>query len=419
MRPTVYAHIVSIGNELTEGKITDTNSAHLSELLHGRGIIVKKHITIPDDMNEITDVLRGSVANKVDILVITGGLGPTSDDMTRECICRTFDINQVFDQKAWDMIAERIKKYGRTPAPNNRKQVMMPEGAKVFYNTCGTAPGFGLRVKDTRICAMPGIPGEMEEMAALSVVPYIKREFGEFQAGDERIFKTVGIGESDAGLRLEDMMERQRNPRVDLTVSGGVITVKLTSLPGTDDEELENDAEEIRTRLGSFIWTEENIGFEKYIVETMKKMNRTLALAESCTGGLACAGLVSVPGCSGVLIEGAVTYSNESKISRLGVDPASIQRFGAVSEQVAREMAQGILERSGADISGAVTGIAGPDGGTPEKPPGTVWLCAASGEAVNTLHREFTGPRQYVRERSVIELYAMIRKLLLIRKHHG
>jgi len=408
------AEIYSIGNELVEGKETDTNSAFLSRLLIENGFTVKGHRTLPDDEQDIMQALKDAVEQDIHVVAVTGGLGPTIDDITRECVARAFGRKLVFDDKAWNMLSERMRKFGKEPSENNRKQAFIPEGADVFYNTRGTAPGFGLNMDGTRFCVMPGIPEEMKNMALCSFVPYLEKEFELSSGPIEKYFKTIGIGESETGARLEDIMERGRNPRVDLTVQAGIMTVKLVAMPGTESCLIEKDAEAIRERLGMHIWAEENIRFEEYVVHALRERRLSLSLAESCTGGLAAAGLVSVPGCSEVFIEGIVAYSNSSKISRLGVNPDSIETYGAVSEIVAREMAEGIRSRSGTDISGAVTGIAGPDGGAPDKPAGTVWLCTASKKGMRTELKQFHGDREYVRKRSVTALYAMIRECILV-----
>ncbi|MFH1706658.1 MAG: CinA family nicotinamide mononucleotide deamidase-related protein [Planctomycetota bacterium] len=406
------ARIFAVGNELTEGKVVDTNSARIARALIALGFTIDGMRVLPDDTAILTAAFR-QAAGTVALVVITGGLGPTVDDLTKETLAAAFDRPLAEDARAWEMILERFKSFGRAPGPNNRKQALLPAGAEPFYNTCGTAPGLGLAAGGTHFCVMPGVPREMEAMLATSLIPYAVRHLGRGPAVTERVFKTFGIGESDVGRIVEAQMARGRDPRVDVTVQEGVVTVKLAAGPAADPARIAADIEHIRTGLGAHIWTEKDESLAANVWALLRGRDFTLALAESCTGGMAAAGLVAVPGCSEVLIESVVAYANSSKRSRLGVSTETLSAQGAVSEAVVREMAEGVRRTSGASIGAAVSGIAGPGGGTDAKPVGTVWFAVAAGGYLQTHTRVLPYERDTIRSRATGILYWMIRECAL------
>ncbi|MDX2481700.1 MAG: nicotinamide-nucleotide amidohydrolase family protein [Desulfuromusa sp.] len=408
------AVIIAIGNELVEGKIVDTNSAHISHILMENGFEISSHMTIPDDKNIMYKTFKDTAYSDAVLAVITGGLGPTVDDMTREVLGEVFDRKAVLDETAWEQLVERFKGYQAAPTENNKKQAYLPEGSSPFYNSCGTAPGFGLEAEGTHFCVMPGIPREMKTMLTESLVPYITDKLGAHLPAIEHYFKTHGIGESAAGKLVEELMERGRKPRLVVTVQEGVMTFKLAAREGTDPELLQKDIDFIRDQFEGMIWAEENLSFPQYIVNLFCEHDLKLSLAESCTGGLAAAGIVSIPGCSDMLIESAVTYSNEMKIKRLGVREETLKEYGAVSEETAVEMALGSIKESGADFSGSVVGIAGPGTGAEDKPVGTVCFAVAGKNGyIKSFTRQWPGERELVRSRSVMHLYWMIREAVL------
>jgi nicotinamide-nucleotide amidase len=419
----VTAIILSIGDELVLGQTVDTNSAWLSQQLSAIGVRILSHATVPDDLRAIEEGLIA--ATRCNVLLVSGGLGPTEDDLTRQALAAILKVPLEINEAALRTLVGWFAELKREMPESNKIQAMFPRGTTPIPNTCGTAPGIYAELltrggQRSRIFIMPGVPKEMKAMFARDVLPQVRKLAGG-AAIVSRALHTFGVGESTIGERLGDLMDRRRNPSVGTTVSGGVVSVRVNSYFESREralEELEKTVAACRERLGELIYGEE----EQTLAEVVAKLLRSDAVpealrfyqpvvttAESCTGGLLAKMLTDIPGSSAYFRQGYVTYSNESKTDLLLVPAELIARHGAVSEPVAEAMARGAQEQSGAPYALAITGIAGPDGGTPEKPVGTVCvaLAHASGVAVRTFR--FPGDREFVRDRSAKMALTMLR----------
>jgi len=408
------AAILAVGDELTLGQIIDTNSAWLSAQLAEVGILTAYHLVVPDDVQAVCRGL-GEAANRADVVLITGGLGPTPDDVTREALARAVDKPLQLDLDALRNIEAFFLRLGRPMPAMNRIQAMLPAGAQVLPNDCGTAPGIRLQLNRCVVFALPGVPHEMEAMFLKHVVPALRQT----SSGKTILVKALhafGAGESAVAERLGDLLRRDRNPLVGTTVRNGVVTVRIRS--AFDDaerahRELQTTRQAIERRLEKLIFGEDADTLEGVVGRLLAANGETLAVAESCTGGLIAKLLTDVPGASRYFIGGWVVYSNDAKQRELGVDSALLQAAGVVSEPVARKMAEGAVKRAGATYGLGVTGVAGPAGGSSEKPVGTVWIALAWKEGASLRScaecGHFPGDRAAIRERAARAALNMLR----------
>jgi nicotinamide-nucleotide amidase len=418
--------ILSIGDELVLGQTVDTNSAWLSQQLSAVGIRVAAHATVPDDLLAIKEALIAA-APRCQVVIASGGLGPTEDDLTRQALAAVLGVPLENDAGALRDLTAWFAKLGRPMGENNKVQAMFPRGTTPIENTCGTAPGIRAGIQKSRVYVMPGVPKEMKEMFQGSILPELRAMPG---AGGSaivsRTLHTFGAGESLIGERLGELMDRRRNPSVGTTVSGGVVSVRINSyFPSREQAlaELEKTAAACRERLGDLVYGQEDQTLAEVVAgllrsdsvpESLRAYQPVLATAESCTGGLLAKMLTDIPGSSSYFRQGYVTYSNESKTDLLLVPAELIAAHGAVSEAVAQAMARGAQEQSGAPYALAITGIAGPDGGTPQKPVGTVCIALANGtQPVSVRTFRFPGDREMVRDRSAKMALTMLRFALL------
>ncbi len=414
------AVIIAIGDELILGQTVDTNSAWLSSTLADHGIRVLRQVTVDDDLERLASTTEQAV-EEADLVILTGGLGPTADDLTREALCKSTGDTLVEDAAALEALSAW---YGQRAMPEtNRVQAMRPSRGRCLPNDCGTAPGIVLDRSEALIVALPGPPAEMKPMFERFVLPAIVSE----RVVRTRVLHTVGIGESNVAEKLGSLMKRDRMPVVGTTASGGIVSVRIRS-EATDAAEaesaLEADVSRVGEILGSIIIrpqrepgdTHER-GIHALVREVMGILHQRgemLSVCESCTAGLLAGTFADVPGSSAVLAGGFITYSNVLKQRLVGVDPEVLDRQGAVSPEVAIAMAQGALERTGADHALSVTGVAGPGGGSEAKPVGTVWIgCSTRGQAPDVRRFNFKHERQTIRQRSVVAALAMLRQHLL------
>ena len=406
------AEILSIGSELMAGRIADTNAAYLSDRLMRLGMSVVRHTAIDDELDAISKALI-EIAARSDVAIVTGGIGPTPDDVTRQAFASCAGVALVQDAGAAKALRERYAAYGREPSPSNLIQASVPEGAKVIPNPRGTAAGFMLRLKQCEFYCLPGVPSEMKAMFEGGVAPSLAGRSG--RAAHVTCLQVFGLPESIIGERLNDMMQRGRDPQVATQARDGVITVRVTA-SGADQasvaERCAAAAAEIRRRLGAAVYAEGDRSLADVVAGLLAKRSETLAVAESCTGGEISARLTDVPGISRHLLESVVTYSNESKVERLGVPGDMIEAHGAVSAEVAAEMAAGMRRTSGARIALAVTGIAGPTGGTAAKPVGLVYIALSAADANRVEERRLLGDRMTVRDRAAKYALNMLRLYL-------
>jgi len=396
----VRAVILSIGSELVTGLALDTHSAEIARALGLLGIAVVRHETLDDDMAEIA-VGFVAAAGDADLVIATGGLGPTPDDLTRDGLAQAIGVPLDTSAEALAMLEAWSASRSRKLSESNRRQAMLPQGAEALPNPMGTAPGILARLGKARVFCLPGVPVEMRRMLEEQVLPRIK-EPGAPRIAKVRTIRTFGSPESEVGERLADLMAPGHRPRVATAVHSGVIDVHIHASGSADevDRLLEADAAEVKRRLEAVVFGEGADRMEDAVAALLAQRGATLAIAESCTGGLIAARLVNVPGMSEHLVEGIVAYSNASKVRLLGVPKEIIEQHGAVSEPVVRAMAEGVRAGSGAEVGVAVTGIAGPSGGTAAKPVGTVWFALADGAGTQAAREVFAGDRETIRVRA-------------------
>ena len=403
------AVILSIGSELVTGLAPDTHSAEIARALGSLGVAVVRHETLDDDVAEIA-VGFIAAAGDADLVIATGGLGPTPDDLTRDGLAQAIGAPLETSANALAMLEAWSVSRGRKLSESNRRQAMLPQGAQALPNPMGTAPGILARLGKARIFCLPGVPVEMRRMLDDEVLPRLKQG-GAGRVAKVRTVRTFGMAESMVGERLADLMAPGRRPRVATAVHAGVIDVHIHASGSANavDRLLEADAAEMKRRLGAVVFGEGADGMEDAVAALLAQRGATLAVAESCTGGLIAARLVNVPGMSEHLLEGIVAYSNAAKVRLLGVGKEVIERHGAVSEAVVRAMAEGVRAGSGAAIGLAVTGIAGPGGGSADKPVGTVWFGLADGAGTEAAREVFAGDRETIRARAAVYALNLVR----------
>ena len=410
--------ILSIGDELVLGQTVDTNSAWISVKLASLGVRVVQHVTVADQLDAIRDAIIAA-AELCDVLVISGGLGPTADDVTRQALAAAMNVDMELNGGWLATIEQFFQQRGRSMPEINRVQAMIPRGAKCIENTCGTAAGIAARLARTgggtcQVYVVPGVPSEMKAMLELSVLPVLAERLGGAKILS-RVLHTFGLGESAVAEMLGDLMDRRRNPSVGTTVSNGLVSIRVNSSAASSErarEMLEQTAAACRVALGDLIFGEGDQSLASAVGELlMKNRDRVaqVATAESCTGGLLAKMLTDTPGSSRYFRGGWVTYANESKIQWLGVPAELIEKHGAVSEPVVLAMADGAKKIAGADYALAISGVAGPDGGTPEKPVGTVCIALAGATGSRAMTFKFPGTRDWIRNRSALMALSMLR----------
>ena len=396
------AVILSIGDELILGQTVDSNSAWLSAQLSDRGVIPLYHKTVADDIQATVNAMK-EACEVADIVISTGGLGPTADDLTRQSMAALINRPLDLHPPSLDRIKAFFKTLNRDMPVSNRIQAMVPRGSDVLDNEWGTAPGIKVKMGKAVLFAFPGVPREMMKMAERYVLPLFEHGVGHALASEA--LHTFGAGESTVAEKLGDIMRRDRNPLVGTTVSGGIVTIRIRSeapTPLLAQKKLIQTVSEVKTRLGILFFGRGSETLSDKVAELCSETRTTLAVAESCTGGLVSKILTDIPGSSTWFAGGWVTYSNEMKTHELGVSASVIENEGAVSEAVVCAMAKGALEKSGASMAVALTGIAGPEGGSPEKPVGTVWIGLATrndGECLVLAQKfQFPGSRHMIRD---------------------
>ncbi|MCH9057988.1 MAG: competence/damage-inducible protein A [Planctomycetes bacterium] len=411
------AAVLAVGDEIVRGEKLDTNSSWISACLTDRGIEVVEHATLADDQDAIARAI-GDLCGRVDLVIVTGGLGPTPDDLTRAAIAQAVNRQLIEDKDALDTIRTWFERTGRPMPELNRVQALKPEGAAHLDNPFGTAPGLHLPGDDRRsdVFCLPGPPREMKPMFASCIAPALNPPPD--HSITTRLIHTVGLGESSVAERLGALMDRDRNPVVGTTASGGIVTCRLRQTGENALATLDDLEREVRHRLGLYVFGSGEQTIQSTVLDLLRERRMTLAVVESCTGGGLGATLTSVPGSSGVFLGGWITYSDRMKRRQVRVPTAVFESDGEVSRACAEAMAMGGLAESGASACVAITGIAGPSGGTDEKPVGTVWICVAiaqEGARAKLDARRFCFPsdRAGVRRVSVIWALAMLRLSLL------
>lgn len=371
------AVILSTGDELTTGKVVDTNSAHIADRLFALGIKVAAVLKVGDDPEKLLWAFH-QARELGDIVIGTGGLGPTADDLTTEMVARFLGVKTIEDPEVAKNLKARFERRGVAWTANNLKQALFPAGATIIPNPVGTAPGFNVDIgQGKKLLWLSGVPHEMTAMLNATVLPWIAAQQGSQSTIHQTVFKIHGISES----KLDDLVkpvELGDSAKLSFRAHFPELTLRLTVSGAAQEKNFESLREQLRRILGAYVYAESDATMEEIVGRLLVEKHQSLALAESCTGGLIAHRITRVAGSSAYFLGGAVTYSNEEKIRALGVQPATLEKFGAVSRDTALEMSQGIRERTGASIALSVTGIAGPSGGTAEKPVGTVWVSISS-----------------------------------------
>ena len=411
------AEILTIGDELLRGEIVDSNKTFLAERLLTVDVESRYQISVCDDPKDMTDCFRNAVA-RADIVIVSGGLGPTRDDLTAQVLAQTFGREMCLDDASLETIQAFFQSVGREMAPNNAKQAYFPAKAEVLPNPLGTAPGFMIEEQGALVFCLPGVPRELYRMMDEEVLPRIAlRAAGQHQTRfvSAALLSTFGIGESSLDADLKDVA-------VGEDVSLGFRTafpdnhlrpIAFGKSPEEADRKLDALVREIRERLGPVLYGQDGEDMPSVVGRLLREKGRTLALAESCTGGLVAEKLTGVPGASEYFLGGVVAYANEAKSALLGVSEVTLEKHGAVSEPVARAMAESARERFGADIGVATTGISGPGGGSAEKPVGLVYVALATD--AETSVESFVFPLDRPRHRALTAQLALdwIRRSLL------
>ena len=394
--------MLTVGTELLRGRIVNTNSAWISQRLTQTGLDVVYQATVGDDLTDILDALRYAVA-RARLVVMTGGLGPTNDDLARESLSEMTGRPLELDEAAAEHLKAFFAHRGFSFTGNNLKQASRPVGAELLENTCGTAPGLWLEHEGVTYVAVPGPPSEMRAMMEAFVLPRLAERMAEV-AGQRQIrhLHLCDLGESAAAQALADLMDLGANPSVASYASPGEVVLELTARAPAEAEAVElldQTEAEIRRRLGTAVYAVGEENMEAALGRALREAGRKLATAESCTGGLIASRITDVPGASAYFVEGLVTYSYEAKTALLGVPEELLEAHGAVSEPVVRAMAKGCLERSGADYAIAVTGIAGPASDNTSKPVGLVFIAIADAQGVEVVEQTWPGTRSQFRTR--------------------
>ena len=414
------AEVLCVGTELLLGEVVNTNAAYISKELASLGISVYRESVVGDNPARLAEELRYALS-RADLVIMTGGLGPTCDDLTKETAAELFGRKLVMDEYCLGEIRRFFAKMGRVMTENNEKQALVPEGCFVFTNEWGTAPGMAITGKEgselegKTAILLPGVPREMRNMFDYRVRPYLRERCPYTMVS--RNLHIVGMGESAVETVLRGLMDESENPTLAPYAKDGETRLRITAKAKSREEGLkmcDGLIDVIKaTKVGEYIYGIDVDTMENAIIMSLREDGETLAVAESCTGGLISKRITDVPGASDVFLGGAVTYANEAKVKLLGVSEESLEKYGAVSETVAAEMAKGVRAALGADFGISVTGIAGPGGGTEEKPVGTVFVGIDSkyGVKVKRLALSSMRDREYIRTVSATNALSMILEL--------
>lgn len=391
----MIVEIISIGTEILLGDIVDTNSQYIADKLTGLGFDIHYITSVGDNKERVTNTLKKAI-KRADIVITTGGLGPTDDDLTRDAIAEATGSSLSLR----DDLLENIKNYfshkGYKMTDNNKKQAFLPDGAVPLENKRGTAPGILLKTDQYSIISLPGVPREMEHIIENEVLPYLKKINNEIIMS--KILNFFSVGESSLETKIKDILDKQDNPTLALLAGYGEVKLRITAKGKSKlevEKMLKEEEEKIRKRVGEYIYGVNDKGLETIVGELLENNKMTLAVAESCTGGLVGNRITDVPGSSAYFTGGMVVYSNQAKIEQLGVNKDVLIKYGAVSQQTAKEMASNIRKKFKADIGLSLTGIAGPGGGTVEKPVGLVYIGLATGNDVSVYQLNLKGDRKW------------------------
>lgn len=412
----MVVELISVGTELLLGNIVNTNTQYLAEQCALLGLSMYHQVCVGDNRERLAEAVRTALG-RCDVLILTGGLGPTEDDLTKEVCADVMGLPLEEDPHTRERIKEYFKNSIFQVIPdNNWKQAQVPKGAIVLDNSNGTAPGLILEKDHQAAILLPGPPNELHPLFVEHVIPYLKKQQPEVILS--QMVKICGYGESQVEEKLLDLIDSQGNPTIATYAKTGEVHLRITAKTSSEEEAkalIKPLAKEIKKRFGEGVYTTKNDEtLEMNVVRLLKKYDLTVTTAESCTGGLLSARLVNVPGVSDVFREGFITYSNKSKRKILGVSKSTLKKYGPVSEPVAKEMATGGVFETDADVCIAITGLAGPDGGSDEIPVGTVFIACYLKDKVSVEKYQFKGNRNKIREQAVVKALDLLRRSILI-----
>ncbi|PYV06508.1 MAG: competence/damage-inducible protein A [Acidobacteria bacterium] len=408
------AEIIAVGSELLTPYRLDTNSLYLTEKLNALGIEVRFKTVVGDDRERLARVLRAAL-DRSNLIILTGGLGPTEDDVNREVVAEALarPLREVAAVRK--SLEERFARLGRAMSPNNARQALVPEGAEWLENKKGTAPGLWIEEDGVHILLLPGPPHELEAMFESACLPRLAR----LSTGERllsRVYKVVGLPESEVDQRIAPIYKAYVNPTTTILAVAGAIEIHLRARAANEDEAqalLTELGDKIELALGDHVFSTRGESLEQIVAMYLNMKQKSVAVAESCTGGLLSERLTRVPGSSGYFLGGVVCYGNDLKTKLAGVPPALLETHGAVSKPVAQAMAEGIRSRSGANIGIGITGVAGPSGGTPEKPVGLVYISLADERGTQVREFRFPGDRERIRHWATQAALELIRRRMM------
>lgn len=407
------AEILAVGTELLMGQIANTNAQYISAKLPEVGVGVYYHSVVGDNPDRLKKSLRLAL-ERADVIITTGGLGPTKDDLTKETIANELGLSLEVDEISKNAILSFFAKLNRQMPENNLKQAYLPEGSIPMRNKNGTAPGCIIEKNGKVVIMLPGPPSEMKPMFDECVIPYFLK--GSDSMLVSKFVRIFGIGESAMEERIIDLVDNQTNPTIAPYAKDGEVTLRVTAncKSAEEGEELIRPTLlEIRRRLGDCVYSVENEELHEVAARLLKEKGKTISFAESCTAGLVTSKFASVSGISDVLDRTYVTYSNIAKIEELGVSDETLNKYGAVSEQTAIEMAVGARNAAKTDLAVSITGIAGPNGGTPEKPVGTVYVAIAGENGVDVKLLNLWGSRERIRSVTALHVFDIVRRRIM------
>ncbi|MBR1553071.1 MAG: competence/damage-inducible protein A [Schwartzia sp.] len=410
----MIAELVTTGSELLLGQIVNTNAAYMAQELNRMGVDVCFQTTVGDNRVRMKEVLTHALS-RADLVITSGGLGPTRGDITKEVSAEIIGRTMARNEECVARLKAHFARLGREMTENNLRQAIIPEGAHIFVNQAGTAPGVALEKDGKLLVNLPGPPSEMKDMFQRSLAPYLVEKYGISSIIYSRVLHTYGIGESMLETKIDDLILAQKNPTLALLVrpTGVIIRITAKAENETAAEALIAPVEkEIRARLGSLVYGADEEKMEEIVGKELLERKLTVATAESCTGGLVASRLTDVAGSSGYVKGGIVSYTDEVKANTLGVPREILAEYGAVSEPTARAMVEGARKVLGADVAISTTGLAGPGGGTEKTPVGTVFIAASGVSGTVAEKHSFTGTRGQVKFRASQAALALLRKYI-------
>ena len=409
------AEIIAVGTELLMGEILNSNSRDIARELYNLGIDVYHQSVVGDNLNRVSKELE-TAFERADLVITTGGLGPTRDDLTKEAAAHFLKRDMILDEESIKHLEDFFGSRGLPLNEGNKRQAYFPEGAKIIPNENGTAPACIIEFDEKVLVILPGPPREVIPLMEKYIIPYLEKRTGKVFISD--IINISGIGEGHMEEKIMDIIDAQENPTVAPYAKEHGLTLRVTASASTEQEArllLEPVVKKVCDRLGMDVYAIGDTTLEAVVASLLIEQNLSISVAESCSGGLLAGRLINYPGISKVFKEGFITYSNESKINTLGVDYKILSKYGAVSEEVAKQMAKGAADRAKSDVALSITGIAGPDGGTDEKPVGLVYIGLYLLGEVKVMKMDSWGSRDNVRRRAVSQALDMLRRELQIR----